>query len=835
MTLTNAGEQCKPAPVQKKSRDVPPAAFFDAMAAPPGSGVQGVVFAGKNGAPNDHLWNTQGASYGEWAARHTQERTPAYFTLAAFNPADVTRYHGRKAENVVSLPGFWFDVDVGDGHAKPGYPDEKAARAATAQFFKATSVVPSFLVLTGSGGLHGYYCLNAPLAPNEWRPRAAALVALAAMHGLNIDAQVTTDAARIMRAPGSAHQKTGRVVTAHALRKASFTIVEFDAMVGYAPGSVLPILRTDRRATGINDDVLESPTPYSYLRAMEQCGAMAQAAQRNGGATSYPVWTLALVTAARSEEGRDLAHQISSGHSDYSEADTDRKLDSLTGGPAGCDAWANAYGTGGPCDTCGHRGSLKNPAVQLGRTVDTTPPGEAPAPEAVSAGLAENEGGSTCPAHISEMNLRYALVRSGSKIVVMDRRTPSMTAAGAVHGVGFLELNALRTTFRGRYAPLQKVGEKPRPLAEAWMEHPQRRQYAGMVFAPEGGAPPNLLNLWQGFAVTPAAGDVGPWLEVLANLVPDPISRAYVLRWLAWKVQTPGGVPDTVLIFTGAKGTGKNSLFDPLLVAFGRHAMLADDPELVAGRFTWHLMDKCLAVLDEAVFVGDPRQSDRIKSRVTAKSMMYEQKGMDPVTGINRCAYVMLTNHAHAWQATTDERRAVVIEVGEGLRGNLTFWGQYHAWVKGDGPAVLLHHLQGLDLTGFNPRAIPKGEALRKQVEQTALRTPAVAWWHQCLTEGAIHYRDSGVDRSVQLNENAETQIVRQVLRLSYEQSASARGRFSNDWSAVAKRVKEWAGPGGLRKVYTRAGTVREWREILPPLVELRENFTASTQVGFHD
>ena len=108
-------------------------------------------------------------------------------------------------------------------------------------------------------------------------------------------------------------------------------------------------------------------------------------------------------------------------------------------------------------------------------------------------------------------------------------------------------------------------------------------------------------------------------------------------------------MPDTILIFKGAKGTGKNSLFDPLILLFGRHAMLADDPELIAGRFTWHLMSLSFAVLDEAVFIGDPKQADRVKSRVTAKTMHYEQKGMDPVQGVNRCAFVMLTNHQYVW------------------------------------------------------------------------------------------------------------------------------------------------------------------------------------------
>ena len=822
MILQNEQGQKKPVSERLKGA-LPFEDFYAAMAVEHPDAVQGIVFAGSNGAPNDHLLNTRGAPPGPWMADNARGREPAYMTMAAYSRDDVSRYKGRTATNAVAVRAFYLDIDVGAGHVKSGYSDAKAAAPAVAKFTKITGLVPNFIVSTGSGGMHLYYVLREWVTPEVWGPRAAALVALAAVHGLNIDAQCTTDVARIMRAPGSIHQKTGVEVIAHAFRSDLYDLVEWDRLTGCDPESVPTATPSRKYDLTINGDVLGGYPEFSYLQAAKQCRAMHQAAQRNGEGAPYPVWMLALKTAALAVEGEGFAHEISSGHPDYDEAATEKKLASLTGGPAGCDAWAVAYGVGGPCDSCAHRGTIKNPAVQLGGSVVTAPPGAVALeePEAVADWVAE-------------LNPRFALVRIGSKMSAVDFRSPTMSGQGVVYGMGFLEVAAFRSMFNGRFAPIQKAGEKPRPLADAWLSHPQRRQYEGLVFAPGVELPSSILNLWQGYAVEPAAGDVGLWLQVLAALVPDAGEQRYVLRWLAWKVQNPGGVPDTILIFKGAKGTGKNSLFDPLILAFGRHAMLADDPELIAGRFTWHLMSLAFAVLDEAVFIQDPRQADRIKSRVTAKVMTYEQKGMDPVQGVNRCGFVMLTNHDHVWQATTDERRAVVIEVSETLRGNLPFWERYHAWAAAEGPAALLHYLQGVDLTGFNPRQIPKGEALRLQVEQTALRSPAVAWWNQCLVEGVIRWRD-GIDRVSHLSMDAETEIERSALRLSFEQSAAARGHNVPAWPAVSKRVKEWAGPGGLRKTRLRIGTDREWREILPPLAQLRETFTEATQVHIHD
>lgn len=811
MSISNTLQE---APIRKVER-IEPAEFYREIAVQVEGGVQGIVTTGPSGAPNDHRWNTQGAEPGEWMAQAAKDRKPAYLTMAAFNPETVQRFKGRSGGNVQALGGYWIDVESSE--EKGGYAGAEAVNRAVGTFVKKTGLSPNFIVLTGSGGMHLHYILTKSVTVEQWKPGAQALVRLAAGAGFRIDAQCTTDPARIMRAPGSVHQKTEAIVSAARWRQERYELAEFQKLVGCEPGTVAP-----RARMGINGDVLADDSPrYSYKHAAKQCAAMRRAVDADGASAPYPVWLLAAKTADLSLEGREYAHQISQGHHDYDEAATDAKLDSLTGGPANCDAWATAYGAGGPCEACEYRGKIKNPAVQLGAVVETDPPGSA-----------EGSGKPTlAPEWVAQLNQRFAKVRIGGGMRVADFRTPQVTARGVIYGLSFLDEAGFRSMFKGQFAPIESPRDRPVALADAWLAHLARRQYEGAAFSPSQQLPHNVLNLWQGFALEPVEGDVEPWMQVLRALAPDENERRYVMRWIAWKVQNPGAVPDTLLIFKGTKGTGKNSLFDPLMTLFGRHAMLVDDPELIAGRFTWHLIDKVFAVLDEAVFIQDPRQADRIKSRVTAKTMLYEQKGMDPVQGVNYCAYAMLTNHEQVWQATIDERRAVVIEVGESLRGNLEFWTRYHAWVNGTGPAALLHYLQRVDLTDFNPRQIPKGEALRKQIEMTALRNPAVAWWHRCLTEGAVRWRDG----LVSLKHDAETEIDRAHLRISYEESAAARARSSSDWANVSKQIKAWAGPAGIREVRVRAEKARARMDILPSLDELRRAFTAATQIRIDD
>lgn len=432
----------------------------------------------------------------------------------------------------------------------------------------------------------------------------------------------------------------------------------------------------------------------------------------------------------------------------------------------------------------------------------------------------------------SEMNERYAVVRIGVDAQVMDFLTPSQFGSNGTYSAKPMKLSTFKTLLAGQYVDVG-VG-KSLPKAIGWLNHQKRRQYDGVAYAPGETLSPNLLNLWQGFAIKPMFGDISPWIKLLNHLIPNPALAAWIMNWLAWRVQNLDKVPGTVLIFQGKKGTGKNSLFEPVITFFGSHSMVADDPELIIGRFNWHLMTQSFVVLDEAVFAGDHRQADKLKSRITATQMIFEAKGMTPISGTNRCAYVMLTNHDHVWQATLDERRAVIVNVSDALRGDFDFWKSYYVWCKTTGPASLLQQLMSLDVTTFNPRLIPSGTGIEDQVALTVLRDPVTAWWHQCLSEGCIRWSEGVLTKVVELESHRATSVERSALRLSYEQSAGVRGKLPVAWAVVAKRLRSWCQPHGMTESRKATPSGQRFREdALPSLTELQQAFTEQTGLKF--
>ena len=431
---------------------------------------------------------------------------------------------------------------------------------------------------------------------------------------------------------------------------------------------------------------------------------------------------------------------------------------------------------------------------------------------------------------VLEMNERYAVVRIGLDIQIMDFQTPSQVSQK--FSAKPMKITAFKGLLAGQFVEVSKGKSISKPTA--WLQHPGRRQFEGVSYSPGERIAANVLNLWNGFAVEPIVGDISPWKELCSCLIPDPALAEWVVKWLAWRMQNLNKVPGTVLIFRGKKGTGKNSLFEPVLSCFGEHSMVVDDPELIIGRFNWHLMTQSFVVLDEAVFAGDLRQGDKLKSRITATQMTFEAKGMTPITGTNRCAYVMLTNHEHVWQATLDERRVVVIDVGDELRGDTEFWKKYFYWLQSGGSSHLLSYLLGLNVANFDPRRIPAGTALEDQIALTALRDPAIAWWYECLTEGSIRWTEEGSTRVVELNAEQPTAVERSDLRQSYEQSAGVRGRYSLAWDVVAKRIRHWCQPNEITELRgTSLNRKRIRLDILPSLADMQSSFKEQTGLKF--
>jgi hypothetical protein len=276
-------------------------------------------------------------------------------------------------------------------------------------------------------------------------------------------------------------------------------------------------------------------------------------------------------------------------------------------------------------------------------------------------------------------------------------------------------------------------------LGKWWLDHGDRTQYRGVIFAPAGSeVVEGCLNLWQGWGVVAQPG-TWPKIEAHIRLVGGE-HWDYLLRWIAWSIQHPAEQAEVALVLIGAKGVGKGTLAKVLQRVFGRHAFQVTSREEVIGKFNGHLEDCILLVADEAYWGGDKRCVGRLQGMITEARLPIERKGYDLIEVKNMLHIIMLAEPGWVIPAGQHERRYAAFNVSAEQRGNKAYFGALNAEIDGDGPAAMLYDLLQLDLGDFHPRMIPEGllqgAALRKQ--QSFTLPPLEQWYLSLLHRGVL-------------------------------------------------------------------------------------------------
>ena len=139
---------------------------------------------------------------------------------------------------------------------------------------------------------------------------------------------------------------------------------------------------------------------------------------------------------------------------------------------------------------------------------------------------------------------------------------------------------------------------------------------------------------------------------------------------------------------------------------------------------------------------GRPGQCGKIvahKVLITNRTIGYEAKGKDAITAPNYAHVIILTNNDWAVQTGADARRWMVLDMSEMRMGDHDYFLELSDERDNGGTAAFLDYLMKVDLSGFNPRALPKTEGLQAQRAETFGRTnPVAAFLMRVLSEGSF-------------------------------------------------------------------------------------------------
>ena len=415
---------------------------------------------------------------------------------------------------------------------------------------------------------------------------------------------------------------------------------------------------------------------------------------------------------------------------------------------------------------------------------------------------------------VQQLNDRHAVVSdAGSTIVITEDYDP------------VLERHVVRrSTFpdiQRRYASIHvptftPAGQATRKgLGQVWLNHPDRREYRGVVFAPNQDKP-GYYNLWRGYAVEPKAGD---WSLLKAHIRKvicrdDEKLFGYVMAWMAHAVQVPGEPAEVALVLRGAQGTGKGIFARQLGNLFGQHFVHVSHPRHLSGNFNAHLQDAVVVFADEAFGVGDKQSIAVVKMLITEPLIPIERKHHDTEMAKNVVHLIMASNDEWIVPAGLDERRFCVLDVGSAHQGDHEYFGTIMQQMENGGREAMLHELQHYDYSAVNLREPPATEALLEQ--KLLSMEPHEQWWFEKLMDGRLREFDT----------EWRTQVIREELTADYAQFLGGRERGTPTQLGI--RLKTLL-PDGFPRMEQRtveqAYTERQLRRrcwILPSLAECR-------------
>jgi len=275
-----------------------------------------------------------------------------------------------------------------------------------------------------------------------------------------------------------------------------------------------------------------------------------------------------------------------------------------------------------------------------------------------------------------------------------------------------LKPDQFKATYGGYIFALDADGEKTTKNAfEAFTEsqvvsYPQATNPAfkpeiepGKLFYEDG-----LLNV---NTYTPAhvrlmQGDVSPFLDHLALLLPDEGDRRILTAYMAACIQHKGIKFQWAPLIQGAPGNGKTLLTRAVRYAVGRkytHMPKANDLD---NKFNGWLQGKILIGVED-IYVPEHRAEiiEALKPMITGGDGIEIQfKGADQIT-VDVCAnFILNSNHKDAIRKDEDERRFSMFFTAQQSKDDINaagmggdYFPRLYQWLNGDGYAITANYL----------------------------------------------------------------------------------------------------------------------------------------------
>jgi hypothetical protein len=420
---------------------------------------------------------------------------------------------------------------------------------------------------------------------------------------------------------------------------------------------------------------------------------------------------------------------------------------------------------------------------------------------------------------LSALQAAYALYRAGGEFYVVELQKLAEVKTGKCVEVEFFKKQSAEILLK-RFLENQAIAcESKSTIAQFWI-NPSTQVFNATAFSPLP-QPASTINYWIEPTAKPRAGNCDILKAFLLNIIcaGSSVTYSYLLRYLAHMLQRPEEKPGIIIVLLGGQGTGKGTFFRILRAIWGRTALQVSDIQEVIGHFNAVLERNYVICMDEALFSGDKKALDRLKSLVTEPTCRVEQKYQPARTIDSYHRFFAASNHDHFAHVEQDDRRFFFLRVSDDAKGNHQFFSQLSNAI--DDPAVIdafVYELMNLDLSQFNVRQKP--QTTEHVLQKLRSLEGFSRFWFEVLTSGGLTGRPDHCNEWIKTVFIPTTQLVSNYTNLD-KKAEWYRTVQQNELLGELKRLCPSVRYD--RQQYRHLGQRRGWW--LPDLVTARHEF----------